>query len=80
MIQFSAASMELQARLQAFMDEHIIPNEHAYAAQVAAAVFEGEGMRFNWQRVEWRSAHEICIDHEFTWHVLPLEMKHCEMI
>ncbi len=44
MIQFSAASMELQARLQAFMDEHIIPNEHAYAAQVAAAASRFESM------------------------------------
>ena len=31
MYQFSEKSLELQARLQAFMDEHIYPNEEAYA-------------------------------------------------
>ena len=31
MYQFSEQSLELQQRLQAFMDEHIYPNEHAYA-------------------------------------------------
>ena len=30
MYQFSEKSIDLQARLQAFMDEHIYPNEHAY--------------------------------------------------
>jgi len=30
MYQFSEKSLDLQARLQAFMDEHIYPNEHAY--------------------------------------------------
>lgn len=31
MYQFSQQSIELQHRLQSFMDEHIYPNEHAYA-------------------------------------------------
>jgi acyl-CoA dehydrogenase len=34
---FSPASLEYQARLCAFMEEHIYPNEHAYAEQLAGA-------------------------------------------
>jgi acyl-CoA dehydrogenase len=37
MFEFSAASIETQARLTAFMDEHIYPNEHTYAEQLSAA-------------------------------------------
>ena len=37
MFEFSAASIEIQARLAAFMDEHIYPNEHTYAEQLSAA-------------------------------------------
>jgi acyl-CoA dehydrogenase len=37
MFQFSEQSMAYQARLSAFMDEHIFPNEHAYAGQLAAS-------------------------------------------
>ena len=37
MFEFSAASIEIQARLTAFMDEHIYPNEHTYAEQLSAA-------------------------------------------
>ncbi|MGH1371752.1 MAG: acyl-CoA dehydrogenase family protein [Cellvibrionaceae bacterium] len=37
MYQFSEKSQELQDRLSAFMDEHIYPNEHAYARQLADA-------------------------------------------
>jgi acyl-CoA dehydrogenase len=37
MFEFSAASVEIQARLTAFMDEHIYPNEHTYAEQLSAA-------------------------------------------
>ncbi len=37
MIQFSDKSLELQARLKQFMDQHIYPNEAAYHAAVEAA-------------------------------------------
>ena len=37
MFEFSAASIETQARITAFMDEHIYPNEHTYAEQLSAA-------------------------------------------
>ena len=37
MIEFSETSQEYQARLNAFMDEHVYPNEHAYAEQLAGA-------------------------------------------
>ncbi|RLQ22994.1 acyl-CoA dehydrogenase [Seongchinamella sediminis] len=37
MYQFSQQSVELQQRLQAFMDEHIYPNEAAYAGYLHAA-------------------------------------------
>lgn len=37
MIKFSEKSEQLQAMLTAFMDEHIYPNEHAYARQLADA-------------------------------------------
>jgi acyl-CoA dehydrogenase len=37
MFEFSDTSLEYQARLAAFMDEHIYPNEHAYAEQLASA-------------------------------------------
>ena len=37
MIQFSEKSLAYQAQLSAFMDEHIYPNEHSYAEQLAAA-------------------------------------------
>jgi acyl-CoA dehydrogenase len=37
MYQFSDRSLELQARLQSFMDEHVYPNEEAYHEQLAAA-------------------------------------------
>lgn len=37
MIEFSEKSKQLQAMLNAFMDEHIYPNEHAYARQLADA-------------------------------------------
>ncbi len=37
MIEFSVASMELQASLNVFMDEYIYPNEKAYAEQLQAA-------------------------------------------
>ena len=33
----SERSVELQARLIAFFEQHIYPNEHAYAEQLAAA-------------------------------------------
>lgn len=35
--EFSKTSLELQARLVEFMEEHIYPNEHAYAEQLAKA-------------------------------------------
>jgi len=35
--QFSEHSLQYQARLTAFMDEHIYPNEHRYEEQLAAA-------------------------------------------
>jgi acyl-CoA dehydrogenase len=35
--QFSNRSLAYQAQLSAFMDEHIYPNEHAYAEQLASA-------------------------------------------
>ena len=37
MYQFSDRSLELQSRLQAFMDEHIFPNEDTYHQQLASA-------------------------------------------
>ena len=37
MFQFSEKSMAYQARLKAFMDEHIYPNESAYARQLHSA-------------------------------------------
>lgn len=37
MYQFSEHSTQYQARLTAFMDEHIYPNEHRYEEQLAAA-------------------------------------------
>lgn len=37
MYEFSEQSLAYQARLNAFMEEHIYPNEHAYAAQLASA-------------------------------------------
>lgn len=37
MFDFSEQSRDLQARLQAFMDEHIYPNEHTFAEQLAGA-------------------------------------------
>jgi acyl-CoA dehydrogenase len=37
MFEFSEKSQGLQARLSAFMDEHIYPNEHAYAKQLDSA-------------------------------------------
>jgi len=37
MYEFSEKSKQLQAKLQAFMDEHIYPNEKAYAEQLHAA-------------------------------------------
>mgnify|MGYP001820441748 CR=1 FL=1 len=37
MYQFSESSQHYQAALSAFMDEHIYPNEHAYAQQLATA-------------------------------------------
>ncbi len=37
MYQFSEQSLEYQARLTAFMDEHIYPNEHRYEEQLASA-------------------------------------------
>jgi acyl-CoA dehydrogenase len=37
MYQFSDRSLEFQSRLQAFMTEHIYPNEAAYHAQLASA-------------------------------------------
>ena len=37
MFTFSDKSLELQATLQRFMDEHVFPNEHEYARQRASA-------------------------------------------
>jgi len=37
MFEFSEKSQGLQARLSAFMDEHIYPNEHVYAKQLDSA-------------------------------------------
>ena len=37
MFKFSEKSMEFQAKLTTFMDEHIYPNERTYAEQLAAA-------------------------------------------
>lgn len=37
MFEYSQKSKDLQAKLLAFMDEHIYPNEHAYAEQLANA-------------------------------------------
>ena len=37
MFDFSEQSRDLQARLQAFMDDYIYPNEHTFAEQMAAA-------------------------------------------
>ena len=37
MYQFSEQSLQYQARLTAFMDEHIYPNEHRYEQQLASA-------------------------------------------
>ena len=37
MLAFSDRSLAYQAQLNAFMDEHIYPNEHGYAEQLAAA-------------------------------------------
>jgi len=37
MFEFSAQSLKYQTKLSEFMDEHIFPNEHAYAEQLAAA-------------------------------------------
>ncbi|RLA56550.1 MAG: acyl-CoA dehydrogenase [Gammaproteobacteria bacterium] len=37
MFEFSENSQDLQARLSAFMDEHIYPNEHVYAKQLNLA-------------------------------------------
>ncbi|MEM9316103.1 MAG: acyl-CoA dehydrogenase family protein, partial [Pseudomonadota bacterium] len=37
MYQFSEQSLELQARLRVFMDEHIFPHEDAYHDQLASA-------------------------------------------
>jgi acyl-CoA dehydrogenase len=37
MFEFSEQSQAYQAQLKNFMDEHIYPNEHAYAEQLAAA-------------------------------------------
>ena len=37
MYQFSEQSQQYQARLTAFMDEHIYPNEHRYEQQLASA-------------------------------------------
>ncbi|MEJ2533701.1 MAG: acyl-CoA dehydrogenase family protein, partial [Halioglobus sp.] len=37
MYTFSDKSLEFQARLSAFMDEHIYPNEETYAQQLTAA-------------------------------------------
>jgi len=37
LVEFSQRSLEYQARLQAFMEEHIYPNEEAYAKQLAGA-------------------------------------------
>jgi len=37
MFEFSEKSQDLQARLSAFMDEHIYPNEHVYAKQLDSA-------------------------------------------
>ena len=37
MMQFSEQSLAWQARLTAFMDEHIYPNEHRYAEELAGA-------------------------------------------
>jgi len=37
MYQFSEKSLQLQSKLQAFMDENIYPNEKAYAEQLHAA-------------------------------------------
>jgi len=34
--QFSPRSLDLQARLKAFMDQHIYPNEHRFEEEVAA--------------------------------------------
>ena len=36
--ELSARTRDLQARLQAFMDEHVYPAEAVYDAQVAASV------------------------------------------
>lgn len=35
--EFSSSSQQLQERLSRFMDDHIYPNEHAYAEQLANA-------------------------------------------
>ncbi len=43
MFEFSEKSQYYQVQLGAFMDEHIYPNEHAYAEQLAAA-----GSRFDY--------------------------------
>ena len=43
MFEFSEQSQYYQAQLGAFMDEHIYPNEHAYAEQLAAT-----GSRFDY--------------------------------
>jgi acyl-CoA dehydrogenase len=37
MFEFSEKSQDLQARLSAFMDDHIYPNEHVYARQLDSA-------------------------------------------
>jgi acyl-CoA dehydrogenase len=37
MLEFSEKSLQYQTALTAFMEEHIYPNEHAYAEQLAAA-------------------------------------------
>jgi len=37
MFEFSQQSLDIQARLSAFMDKHIYPNEHTYSQQLHAA-------------------------------------------
>ncbi|MBP7493771.1 MAG: acyl-CoA dehydrogenase, partial [Rhodoferax sp.] len=39
---YSPKTKELQARLQAFMDEHVYPNESSYHAEIAANTAAGK--------------------------------------
>ena len=57
---FSDKVQRLQARLQAFMDEHIHPNEQTYAGQLAGFKYVHEVLEHRWYMSE-RAGSDVTV-------------------